>query len=75
MSTNWSILFHETLAEYIQQYLRAHRDPAACAQILKDCWKDITKSSLLEEQVIELPEHLCLVSILFYWVTYVCSYY
>ena len=63
MSNNWSVLFHKTLAEYVWQFVEARGDPAARAQVLKDCQKDITKSPLHEEQVIELPQHLQLVSI------------
>ena len=37
MSTYWSILFDEALAEYVQQYIVACGDTAACAQVLKDC--------------------------------------
>jgi hypothetical protein len=66
MSTDWSVLFDETLAEYVQQYIEACGDTAARAQVLKDCQEDITKSPLHEEQDIELPEHLCWVSILFH---------
>lgn len=58
MSTDWSILFDQTLAEYVQQYIEAYGDTAARVQILKDCEEDITKSTLHEEQVIELPQHL-----------------
>lgn len=66
MSTHWSTLFDETLAKYVQQYIEAYGDKAACAQVLEDCKEDITKSSLHEEQDIELPEHLCSVSISLY---------
>src|SRR6267154_2959493 len=68
MSTNWSILFHETLAEYVQQYIGARGDLAARVQILKDCQKDIAESTLHEEQVIELPDHLHWVYIPFHCV-------
>jgi hypothetical protein len=63
MSTNWSVVFDKTLAEYVQQYSEAYGDIAARAQVLKDCQEDITNSSLLEEQVIDLPQLLCQVSI------------
>ena len=63
MSTNWSILFDKTLAEYVQQYSKAYGDIAARAQVLKDCQEDITRSPLHEEQVIDLPQLLCQVSI------------
>jgi hypothetical protein len=66
MSTDWSILFDETLAEYLQQYIMARGDPATRVQILKDCKENIIKSPLCEEQGIELPEHLCMVSISFH---------
>jgi len=66
MSTDWSVLFDETLAKYVQQYIEARGDPDARAQILQNCQKDITESSLHEKQDIELPEHLCRVNIIFY---------
>jgi len=58
--------FFNTLAEYVQQYIEACGDPIAREKILNDCKEDITKSALHEEQAIELPQHLCWVSILFY---------
>jgi len=67
MSTVWSILFDETLTEYVQQYIWAYGgNSAARAQILMDCQKDITESPLHKEQAIELPENLCWVSISFH---------
>jgi hypothetical protein len=63
MSTNWSILFDSTLAKYVWQYNEVYGDIAAHAQVLKDCQEDITKSPLHEEQVIDLPQLLCQVSI------------
>jgi hypothetical protein len=69
MSTNWSVLFYQTLAEYVQQYIEAQGDPAARAQVLKNCQEVITMSSLHKEQSVELPQHLDWVSISSYWVT------
>ena len=69
MSTNWSVSFDETLAEYIVKYTLACGDPAARAQILLDCQEDIINSPLCEEQDIELPQHLCQVIISFHRVT------
>jgi hypothetical protein len=66
MSTDWTVLFHETLAKHVQEYIEARGDPAARAQILNNCGEDITKSPLHGEQVIELPQHLCSVSIPFH---------
>jgi hypothetical protein len=66
MSTHWSVHFDETLAKYVQQYIVAYGDIAARAQVLKDCHEKIVKSSLHEEQVIELPEYLCSVRISFH---------
>lgn len=66
MSTAWNVIFYDTLAEYVQQYIEAREDPFACIQILKDCGNDITKSSLHKEQVIDLPQHLCRVSFSYY---------
>jgi hypothetical protein len=63
MSTNWSVVFEKTLAEYVQQYIEAQGDSAARAQVLKNCQEDIIKSPLHKEQTIELPQHLCWVSI------------
>jgi hypothetical protein len=63
MPADWAVLFYETLAEYLQPYIQAHGDPAAREAILKDCEDNITNSPLHEEEDIELPEHLCLVSI------------
>jgi hypothetical protein len=63
MSTDWSLIFDETLTKYLQQYIVAEGDSAARAQVLKNCEEDITKSSLHDKEVIELPQHLCWVSI------------
>jgi hypothetical protein len=75
MSTDWCVLFFECLAEYVQQYIEARGNPAARMQILKDCQVAITKSSLHEDQVVELPEHLHLVRPSFHWFKCICSYY
>ena len=37
LSTNWSILFDKTLAEYVQQYSKAYGDIAAYTQVFKNC--------------------------------------
>lgn len=66
MTTNWSVLFHKTLAKYVWQYIRAHGDPAARAQVLSDCQKDIRKSPLHDELDIDLPDDLRWVSISFH---------
>jgi hypothetical protein len=65
-TTNWSDIFHDTLADYVQEYMEAYGDPVARVQILKDCQIDIIRSPLHEEQTIELPQNICCVSILFY---------
>jgi hypothetical protein len=66
MSTHWTVPFDETLAKYLLQYIEAHGDSVARAQVLNNCQEDITKSPLHEEQDIELPKDLCWVSISFY---------
>jgi hypothetical protein len=66
MSTNWSVSFDETLAEYVAKYIEARGDSATHAQILLDCQENITSSPLREEQDIELPQHLCWVIISFH---------
>ena len=63
MSTNWSVIFDKTLAEYVQEYSKAYGDIAVHAQVLKNCQEDIKKSPLHEEQVIDLLQLLCQVSI------------
>jgi hypothetical protein len=65
MPSDWTVLFHDTLYEYVRLYIEAHGDPGARAQIIKDCHEDIITSTLHEEdsEVIELPEHFCWASI------------
>jgi hypothetical protein len=60
MPTDWTVLFLDTLHEYVGLYIEACGDPAAWAQIFKNCEEDITKSTVHMEvlEVIELPEHL-----------------
>jgi hypothetical protein len=66
MSTyHWSLFFDETLLEYVQQYIEARGDPVARAAILKDCEDSIADSPVHEDEDIELPENLGLVSTLF----------
>lgn len=66
MSTHWDVLFYDTLAEYVEQYIEACGDPFARIQILKDCRDEITESPLHKKQTINLPEHLCMVSFSYY---------
>ena len=67
MSTyHWSVFFDETLLEYVQQYIKACGDPVARAVILRDCEVCITDSPMHEEEDIELPINLGLVSISFH---------
>jgi hypothetical protein len=66
MPADWGVFFYETLAEYLQLYIQAHGDPAACEAILKGCEDNITNSPLHKGGDIELPEHLRLVSISFH---------
>lgn len=75
MSADWYVIFFETLAEYAQLYIEACGDPAARAQILKDCQDVITKSPLLKNQAIELPQLLYWVSLSIHGVTCLCTYY
>lgn len=66
MPTNWSVLFHKTLAKYLWQYIEAHGDPTARAQVLNDCQKAIRTSPLHDELNIDLPDRLHWVSISFH---------
>lgn len=66
MSAHWSLLFFETLNEYVEQYIEAHGNPAIRAQILKDCGKDVAKLSVDKGHIIKLPKCLSEVSILSY---------
>lgn len=75
MSTNWSVQFDETLAKYLQQYIEARGNTAARTQVLESCQEDITKSPLLKEQNINLPEHLCLVCIFTVYVHVITTSY
>lgn len=63
MSTDWRVIFDKTLAEYVQQYIKAQGDLSARLLVLRNCKEDITKSPLHDEQTIDLPERLCWVSI------------
>jgi hypothetical protein len=69
MSADWGVIFYETLAEYVRQYIEARGNPAARTKILKNCGEEISKSASHEEEVIKLPKDLCWVSILFHRVT------
>ena len=74
MSTDWNILFFDTLEKYIGRYIKACGDSVAREEIVKECRDAIINSSLNEEQEVELPEELCLVSILFYNVIFAYWY-
>ncbi len=59
MSTSPPKFFYETFSEYMQPYMVAFDEPAARAQILKDCVEAVNESPLYNKE--ELPENLHLV--------------
>lgn len=65
MSTDWNVLFFDTLEKYVGRYTKARGDSVARGKIVEECRDAIINSSSNEEQEVELPEELCLVSILF----------
>ena len=60
--SNWSVLFDSILFNYVQEYARAHENVESHAQILKDCKGEIINSPLHEDNAVELPSGVCLVS-------------
>ena len=70
MSTEWNVLFFDTLDNYIGRFINARGDSVAHEKIVEECRDAIVNSSLNEEQEVELPKKLCLVSILFYSVIF-----
>ena len=65
MSTEWTVVFSEILANYAMEYAEASGNLAARARILNNCQDDIMKSPSLDTQVIVLPQNLRWVSIHF----------
>lgn len=63
MSTQWTEIFFETLAKYVQLYIEACGDPATREQTLMDCEEEIAKLHLHDGQDFELPTDLCWVSL------------
>jgi hypothetical protein len=60
--SHWAVLFYGTLAKYLPAYVDAQGDIGARAQILKDCKDEITKSPMHEDNAVDLPRPLRLVS-------------
>ena len=54
--------FNSILFNYVQKYARARGNIKSRAQILKDCKGEIINSPLREDNAVELPSGVCLVS-------------
>jgi hypothetical protein len=66
MSTEWNVVFYETLAEYLNPYKNARGDSAARARIIENCAEEISNSSVVDEENIDLPADLSQVSFSFH---------
>ena len=59
---DWSVVFAETLEEYLPLYMDAHGDPDERAAVLQHCRDAINQSPKVKKDAIELPSPLRLVS-------------